>query len=331
MPTHLPSLPYHLSFAAPVVLLALAALPVLLILYVRKERARPRATARFGNPSLMPNLVPRRPRWRRHVAPVVLGLAIAALVVAAARPQRAVSAPKHQVTVILAIDSSKSMVASDVKPTRVAAAGAAARELVDALPADGRVGVVTFNKDVTVLSAPTDDRTVIADSLARLQPSTTGGTSIGDALVQALTLAKQGGSATGGRPPAAIVLLSDGANTSGTTTPLDAARAAKAAHIPVFTISLGSEQGTITDPNDGKKVLVTPDPSGLAQIAQAAGGKTYTVADAAKLKQVYSSIGRRVGTERTVQDMGFAFVGGAGVLVLLAAAASLGWFRRLAG
>jgi Ca-activated chloride channel family protein len=142
---------------------------------------------------------------------------------------------------------------------------------------------------------------------------------------------REGGSATGGRPPAAIVLLSDGANTTGTTTPLDAARAAKAAHIPVYTISLGSEQGTITDPNDGKQVLVTPDPSGLAQIAQAAGGKTYTVANAAKLKQVYSSIGRRVGTERTVQDMGFAFVGGAGVLVLLAAAASLGWFRRLAG
>jgi Ca-activated chloride channel family protein len=318
-----------IHFDEPVVLVALIALPVLLLLYVAYEKRRGRRVSRFANPALLPNLLPKRPGWRRHVVPVVLLLAMASLLVGAARPRHMTTVPRRQATIVLAIDTSGSMVATDVPPNRLAAAEAASLRLVNQLPADARVAVVGFAQRPVVATAPTSDRTVVASALHNLRLS--GGTAIGDALTQSLALVDpQGTRATGAQPPAAIVLLSDGANTGGHTGPIVAAQKAKAAHVPVSTISLGTAGGTVKDPKTGQVTPVTPKPAALAAIARAGGGKTYRATDITQLRSVYANIGKQVGTRRVPQDLSVVFVAGAAALVLLAAGASLRWFRSLA-
>jgi Ca-activated chloride channel family protein len=317
------------SFRWPLVLLALLLVPLMLVAYAIRERRRERAVARFGNPALMPNLVAGTPRWRRHLVPVVLLLALAALLVGAARPQRPVLADKRAATIVLAIDTSRSMSATDVRPNRLTAAKAAARTLVTALPDDGRVGVVAFTRAVHVLNTPTEDRSVIRGSLNALTIS--GGTAIGDAIEQSQKLVQSDNARkadTGGRPAAAIVVLSDGSSTEGKVGPITAAKAAKKAGTPVYTVSLGTGAGTITDPATGAKTSVAPDPKALAAIARAGGGQSYTARNAAQLQAVYKTIGRKVGTEQKQQDLGVGFIGLATVLLLGSTGLSLRWFRR---
>jgi Ca-activated chloride channel family protein len=315
------------TFRWPVVLLCLLLLPLMLIVYAVRERRRSRAVARFGNPALMPNLVKSTPRWRRHLVPVVMLLALASLLVGAARPQRPVLADKRAATIVLAIDTSGSMSATDIKPNRLSAARAAARTLVTALPADGRVGVVAFTRSVHVLNTPTDDRSVITGSLNALKIS--GGTAIGEALAQSqkLVQADTQKASTPGHPAAAIVLLSDGANTEGKIGPVKAATAANKAGIPVYTVSLGTAAGTIKD-SAGRTVSVAPDPKGLAAIAKAGGGQSYTASTAIELKSIYQHIGKKIGTEQKQQDLGVGFIGLATLLLLGSTGLSLRWFRR---
>jgi Ca-activated chloride channel family protein len=315
------------TFRWPVVLLCLLLLPLMLIVYAVRERRRSRAVARFGNPALMPNLVKSTPRWRRHLVPVVMLLALASLLVGAARPQRPVLADKRAATIVLAIDTSGSMSATDIKPNRLSAARSAARTLVRALPADGRVGVVAFTRSVHVLNTPTDDRSVITGSLNALKIS--GGTAIGEALAQSqkLVQADTQKASTPGHPAAAIVLLSDGANTEGKIGPVKAATAANKAGIPVYTVSLGTAAGTIKD-SAGRTVSVAPDPKGLAAIAKAGGGQSYTASTAIELKSIYQHIGKKIGTEQKQQDLGVGFIGLATLLLLGSTGLSLRWFRR---
>jgi Ca-activated chloride channel family protein len=319
----------QVQFASPLVLLVLFALPLALLLYAIHERRQGRTIARFANPALLPNLLPRRASWRRHVAPVILLLALAALVCGAAKPQRETTVPRRQATVILVMDTSRSMAATDVKPTRLAAPRAAARTLVAALPDDGRVGIVAFTRVAHALNAPTDDRTVIAGSLRSLQVG--GGTAVGDGLVRGLSLVprqtRAAAASTGA--PAAIVLLTDGSSTEGKVSPLEAARRAKARKVPIYTVSLGTAAGSIVDPGTGKTIAVPPDPASLARIAKAAGGKTFTAADADRLQSVYGQIGRQVGTQKKNQDLSRLFIAGGGALALLGFAFSLRWFRTL--
>jgi len=319
----------QVEFASPLVLLILFLLPAALVLYAIHERRQGRTVARFANPALLPNLLPRRASWRRHVAPVILLLALAALVCGAARPQRETTVPRHQPTVVLVMDTSRSMSATDVKPNRLEAAKAAARTLVSELPDDGRVGIVAFTRVAHALNAPTDDRTVIAGSLRSLQVG--GGTAVGDGLVRGLSLVPKptGGAAQSGRAPAAIVLLTDGSSTEGRVSPMQAARMAKARKIPIYTVSLGTPSGSIVDPGTGKTIAVPPDPASLAKIAKAAGGKTFTAQDAGRLKSVYGQIGRTVGTQKKNQDLSRLFIAGGGALALLGFAFSLRWFRTL--
>jgi Ca-activated chloride channel family protein len=318
-----------IHFDEPIVLVALLALPVLLFLYFAYEKRRGGRVARFANPALLPNLLPKRPSWRRHVIPVILLLAMASLLVGAAHPRHMTTVPRRQANIVLALDTSGSMQATDVPPTRIKAAESAALRLVDQLPQDAKVAVVGFAQRPVVATPPTTDRTVVASALHNLQLS--GGTAIGDALTTSLALVDPQGTRAGGpRPPAAIVLLSDGANTGGHTGPLVAAAKAKAAHVPVSTISLGTKGGTITDPKTGQVTPVTPEPAKLAAIAKAGGGKTYRASDITQLRSVYANIGKQIGTRRVPQDLTVLFVAGAAALVLLAAGASLRWFRSLA-
>jgi Ca-activated chloride channel family protein len=221
------------------------------------------------------------------------------------------------------------MAATDVHPDRLAAAEAAARTLVAALPADGRVGVVSFTRTARTAVGVTGDRAAIDASLRSLRIG--GGTAIGDALVRSLDLlGTQARQAPGARPRAAIVLLSDGSSTEGKVGPLAAARRARAAGVPVYTVALGTSTGTIRDPGTGATVKVAPDAAALAKVAQAAAGRSYSARDAASLRGIYGSIGRQVGTRHAQQDLSVVFVAAAACLVLLGAVLSLRWFRSLA-
>jgi Ca-activated chloride channel family protein len=317
------------SFEAPLVLLALIALPVLALWYLRQQGRRRAQAAAFARPALQRNVAPRRPGWRRHAPYLVLAIALGVLIVAAARPQRTIAVPIERASIMLVTDNSGSMEATDVKPNRLTAAKTAAQRFVGSVPARVNVGVLAFNQTPRVLQSPTRDRFDVTAAIERMTPS--GGTATGEAIASATQVLRNVPGELGRRPPSAIVLLSDGASTSGRD-PIAAAQAARRLHIPVYTVALGTDSGTITVPRRGggtRTQAVPPDPASLAQIARASGGQTFTAKTATGLKQVYEKLGSQLGHRDEKRQVTSAVAGG-GLLVLLAGAAlSLGWFGRL--
>jgi Ca-activated chloride channel family protein len=310
------------TFADPYLLVTLVAIPLGLILYVMIARRARRSARAAANPALWPNLMPRRPGWRRHVPPALLLLALAALLVGVARPQALMASDQKQTTVVLAVDSSNSMAAKDVSPSRIAAARGAARKLIAGLPVNARLGLVSFARDVQVLQAPTDDRAAFNHALATLKLR--GGTTLGSAIDRAVASLRAAHPALKGR---AIIVISDGKSTEGKRSPIAAARAAKAVGVRVFTVSLGTAAGTVTE--QGKTVSVPPDPTTLRRVAAASGGKFYRATDASALEHAYSDIGSAVRPQKKKRDISFAFIGGALALVAGGSLLSLAWFRRL--
>ncbi|MFL5886346.1 MAG: VWA domain-containing protein [Thermoleophilaceae bacterium] len=319
-----------MSFQAPAVLIGLVGLPLLALWYGTRQRERRRAAAIFARPVMQPSVAPRRPGWRRHAPMVALLLAVAALVVAAARPQRTVAVTVDNAAVMLATDVSGSMTATDVKPSRLAAAKQAAKRFVASVPQRVNVGVMAFNNTPRVLQTPTRNRDDVNAAIDNMTPS--GGTATGDAISTATRLLGTArGGAGGKRAPAAIVLLSDGKSTSGTD-PVTAARAAGKLHIPVYTVALGTKNGTITVPKRGggtQTQNVPPDPSSLAQIARASGGKTFTAQSATGLKQVYEKLGSQLSHKKEKKQVTSAVAGGGLALLLAGMAMSLHWFGRM--
>jgi Ca-activated chloride channel family protein len=304
-------------------------LPVLALWYGTRQRERRRAAAIFARPALQPSVAPRRPGWRRHAPMLVLLVAVAALVVAAARPQRTVAVTVDNAAVMLATDVSGSMTATDVKPSRLAAAKQAAKRFVASVPKHVNVGVMAFNNTPRVLQSPTRNRTDVNSAIDAMSPS--GGTASGDAITTATRLLGTARGAGGRRVPAAIVLLSDGKSTSGSD-PIAAARAAGRQHIPVYTVALGTAHGTITVPRRGggtQTQTVPPDPSSLAQIASASGGKSFTAQSATGLKQVYEKLGSQLSHKKEKRQVTSAVAGGGLALLLAAMAMSLHWFGRM--
>jgi len=315
------------SFASPGILVALVALPLLVLLYLGEQRRRRAAAAAFAAPALQPSVAPRRPRWRRHAPMAAIALALALLVIAAAKPQRTVAVPVERASVMLASDVSGSMTATDIQPSRLVAAKRAARRFVDEVPDRLNVGLLAFNSTPRVLQSPTRDRDVVKAAIDSMQPS--GGTATGEAIGSATSVLRTGGG--GGRPPAAIVLLSDGKSTSGRD-PVAAARAAARLRVPVYTVVLGTDQGTITVPRaDGGTATrnVPPDRAALAEIAQVSGGKGYTAQTASGLKEIYESLGSQLGHEKQKREITSAVTGGGLLLMLVGVAMSLRWFGRL--
>jgi Ca-activated chloride channel family protein len=250
------------------------------------------------------------------------GLALAALATALARPEATIALPAEQAAVVLATDHSGSMRATDVAPDRLSAVRAAAERFLDRVPERVRIGAVAFDHRAAVLEAPTADRAPVRAAIERLRPS--GGTATGEALATALDLVRRGG---GERPPAAIVLLSDGESTHGRD-PLPVAREAGRLGIPIYTVALGTPDGTLVG-SDGVSRPVPPDPSTLRAIAEASGGRAFTADDADGLAAVYDRLGSQVASEREPREVTAAFAGGALVLVAGGALLSLHWFRRL--
>ncbi len=324
-----------MSFGAPLFLLALAAIPVALALYLSAQRRRRWGEAAFATASTMPSVAPVRPGWRRHAPMAVYALALAALALALARPEATVAVPDRGVAIMLATDRSVSMSATDVEPSRLDAARTAAEDFLEAVPEEAEVGLVTYNDRVRAIETPSTDRTEVRRSLAGLEPG--GGTATGDALAAALAALDRarGGegdpSQDGGRAPAAIVLLSDGFSTLGRD-PLAAARAAERRGVRVHTVALGTEEGTIERPTRAGGTVtrrVPPDTESLERIASVTGGRAFAAADELELDAVYQELGERLGTKEERREVTSAFAGGAGLLVLLGGAMSLHWFGRL--
>jgi Ca-activated chloride channel family protein len=311
-----------MTFADPYLLVTLVAVPLGLIAYVLLARRGRRAMRTAANPALWPNLMPRRPGWRRHVPPALLLLALAALLVGVARPQALMASDQKQTTVVLAVDSSNSMAAKDVNPSRIAAARGAARNLIAGLPLNARLGLVSFARDVRVLQAPTADRAAFSNALEHLKLR--GGTTLGTAIDQAVASLRASHPALKGR---AVIVISDGKSTEGKRSPIAAARAAKAVGVRVFTVSLGTAAGTVTE--QGKTVSVPPDPTTLRRVATVSGGRFYRATDAKALESAYSDIGSAVRPQKKKRDISFAFIGGAMALMAGGSLLSLAWFRRL--
>lgn len=318
-----------MSFAAPLLLLGLVLVPLAVLAYMRHERQRRAAAAAFASPALQPSVAPSTPGWRRHAPLVAYGGALALLVLALAKPQTTVAVDVERASIMLVTDYSGSMQATDVAPSRLLAARAAADRFLDRVPARVGVGLVTFNQQARTLHSPTTDRAAVRASLAALAPS--GGTATGEALGAALTSLESQVDDRGARVPGAIVLLSDGKQTSGRSA-TDMALRAENLHIPIYTVSLGTATGTIdvTTPS-GRTVTrpVPPDPSMMDQIATISGGQTFTADTADRLSAAYEKLGSRLSTRKQRRELTAGFAGGAFGLVLVGGLLSLYWFRRL--
>ena len=263
-----------MTFQSPWLLLGLLLLPLLFAAYVSTERRRRRAAAAFAAPLTSASVVPRRPGWRRHAPLAFVGLAIAALIGALARPQVSVAVPSEQATIVLAMDHSGSMAATDVAPSRLTAALDAGEAFLDKVPDRVRVGGVVFDNVAEAVQSPTTDRAELRAALqAAMKPS--GGTATGDALATSLRMVQTAGR----KAPGAIVLLSDGKATHGQD-PLPVADEAKRLGIPIYTVALGTAAGTL--PNGD---AVPPDTATLQQIAERSGGSASTAEQAVRAER----------------------------------------------
>jgi Ca-activated chloride channel family protein len=253
---------------------------------------------------------------------------IAALALALAKPQKTVAVPVERASIMLVTDHSRSMMAEDVDPTRLAAAKRAAQTFLDQLPPGVRVGVTTFSDVPDGTQMPTRDHALVR-RMVNAQIAD-GGTATGDALQVALdTLEREPRGADGRRPPSAIVLLSDGTTTTGRD-PVTVAEAARALRIPVYTVALGTRDATVPNPGFGPPLLsVPPDPETLRKIAEASGGRAYSAQDDQQLSTIYKTLGSQLGTRDVEREVTAAFAVGGLVLLLGAAAASTRWAGRL--
>jgi Ca-activated chloride channel family protein len=298
-----------MSFRWPELLWAVLLVPLVLLVWMRGERRRSQRAGVFGNPALLPNVVTARPGWRR-VAPVILYLlAATVLLVALARPEATAQVPRDQATIMLVIDTSKSMTSTDVAPSRLRAARQAADTFLAEIPERFQVGLITFAGAPSVEALPTTDKEVIRTALRNAPVR--DGTAVGDALIRALGASRPRNAVGEERPPTAILLLTDGASRSGVP-PLAAAQQARQEGVPVFTVALGSRP-----------------PLELQQIAEITGGQSFTAPDAEQLNVVYRDLGSRLTYVEEKRELTSYFMGGAAVLLLLGAAASISWFLRL--
>ena len=268
--------------------------------------------------------------WRRQLALALLLLALAALLVGVARPNMMRKVDQRVATIVLVIDTSGSMFAQDVKPTRLEAAQKVVQEFVADLPDTYRVGVVAFSGHAELVAPITDEHSVAIESLDYLLPQRP--TAIGDAIARAVQVGRQ---ATAAAPPderaIAILLLSDGAQTEGTLQPLQGAARAKSFNIPVYTVALGTPQGVIERSRFGysRIIPVPPDRVTLRQIAEATGGTYFAAPSAAKLSESYEKLGSLVTKVKRREEVTFLFVGAGLVLLLGAFVVSALTFPRL--
>lgn len=333
-----------MKFAAPALLWSLLSIPALVALYIAAQRRRMRYAVSFTNLQVLEGVQRPAQAWRRHVPATLFLLALVPLLLGLARPLGSVLVPREQATLVLSMDVSGSMRATDVAPSRLEAAQKAALTFIGGLSDKFPVGLVTFSDEAEVLAQPSRDRRVVRESIESLTAS--GPTAMGDSILEALKLtdARPVGSGRGGGSPSAsgsgrsdqgqlnaVLLLSDGANTSGDAQPMEAAQRARALGIPVFTIALGTPDGVVEIPDDfGQRrlVRVPPDYHTLRSIARVTHGEYFYAPSESELQRIYDDIGSRIGFEREQQELTYAFGAAALVLAAAAGAVAFAWGNR---
>lgn len=352
-----------MNFLWPELLWLLLALPMLVLLYAWLLTRRKQTTLRYTSLSLIRQAAGRGPGWRRHLPPLLMLLAIAAMLIATARPVAIVKLPSQQETIILAMDVSGSMRAADVQPNRLVAAQEAAKAFVADLPRSVRVGIVSFAGTAAVVQPPTHNRADVVAAIDRFQLQR--GTAIGSGIVLSLaTLFPDAGidlsQVTGARPmppdntplgqardgrgdpPApeftpvapgsygsgAIILLTDGQRTTGPD-PIESARMAADRGVKVYSVGIGTRDGDSIS-FEGWTMRVKLDEDTLKSISTMTMGEYFYAGTAADLKKVYQSLSTRLVVEQKETEISGLFAGAAALLVLLSAGLSVAWFGRVA-
>lgn len=303
----------------PARLWALVAVPLLVALYLLALRRRNRTGMRFPNTGVLGAVLRPQSQWKRHVAVAMALCSLAAVTYAWARPMGIEKIPRERATIVVGIDNSLSMTATDVDPTRLDAAKAQARNFISTLPAGFNVAVVTVSGHPRVVMPPSTDRATTERALNAI--GTENGTAIGDAITISLQAIKEAPGGASKEPvPAAVVLLSDGGNTDGSD-PMTAANSAASAKVPVYTIAFGTQTGYVDV--DGARERVAPDTTLLAQIADRTRARSWTAESAGDLKSVYQDVHSSVGYQEVRKEvtarwafyaLGFAIVAGLGVV-----------------
>ncbi len=318
-----------MTFEWPFMLWGLGLLPVLAWSYVRLFLRQPRRAVLIPNVELLARAASYHSRFRRWVPPALFLLGLAAIVVGLARPVAPLPVPANQGVVVLSVDVSRSMLAEDMRPNRMEAAKGAAREFVTALPRGFRVGLVTFSSYATTIVPPTPDKGKILDAIDLL--TTEFATAIGDGLLEAVyNLPGRRRPATLGSPPqppappvlpGVVVLMSDGQSNRGVL-PLEAARIARDQQVKVYTIGVGTPEGTFLTVG-GRSIWVRLDEETLRGMAETAGGAYYRTTNTAELRRVYRQLGREIGWERRPTEVTAVASGAALVFIVAAVVTSI--------
>jgi Ca-activated chloride channel family protein len=339
-----------MEFVWPFLLVGLLLVPAFVVAYVLTQRRRSRYALRYSNLVLLREVATAFPTWQRHIPPAFFLAGTGLLVAALARPQLVIPVPTEKATVMLAIDISRSMEATDIKPTRLDAAKEAAKAFVKQLPGNTRVGLVSFAGFATLAVYPTDDHKAVEKAIDALYSA--DATAIGDGLLTALGVPPRGarveddgsGSTPGARggpspptspaggdkpifdPPDVIVLMSDGASNRGRS-PIDAAFQAKDMKVKVHVIGIGTE-GAILE-FQGRRIRVDLDEATLKDIADITGGEYFNATTAKDLSKIYENLGGKIGWEDQKTEVTFLAAAGALALTLVGGLLGLFWFQRL--
>jgi Ca-activated chloride channel family protein len=331
-----------LSFEWWEALFGLVAVPVLAAIYIAMQRRRQQYALRYASVSLVQQAVGSGPGIKRHIPAVLYLLALAAMIVALARPHATVPTPSTTGTVLLSIDVSGSMFAEDVEPNRMEATKEAARNFVESQPSGVKIGIVSFSDFGALVAPPAEDRAQALESISRLRPQR--GTNIGAGLAVALdsiyeeqadgepiltgepTPTPVPGEAINA-PPASIVLVSDGQSNTGAD-PIELAQEAARAGIKIYTVGIGTPEGTVLQ-IQGRNVFTRLDEATLKSMADLTGGRYFNAQDESDLREIYDDLSRERVVEDKETEVTFAFAGAALALSMLAGGLGLVWFNRL--
>ncbi len=324
-----------MTFGSPFLLSVLAIVPLTLIFLIVQRRRRARYAIAFTNLDVLASVVEERRAWRPWVATALLLVALATAGVAVARPRAHLTVPEQNATIVLVVDVSGSMRATDVKPSRLDAAVAAMQAFVHKLPKNVKIGLVAFSSTAEVLTKPTIDRQAIEDGLSYLSPE--AGTALGDGLMVGSHLIISSLNAVGVHHeagkflPAAIVLESDGAQNRGTATPQQAASYAKKHGIRIYGVAIGTPNGKVVFGFGlyQNSIPVPPDPATVRYVSRATGGQSFDAQNAKNLISIYKTLGSSIGRKTELREISSWFAIAAAVCLIAAVGASRVWSSPL--
>jgi Ca-activated chloride channel family protein len=317
------------SFDYPLALVGLVLIPLFVALYIVSERRRRREAVSFGNPALLPNVIDRSPGWRRHLPAAILLAALSTMIVGVARPRASMNVPRQEAIVMLAVDTSRSMSATDVKPSRLTEARAIARRFIAQVPLEYDVALLAIGSRAITVVPPTRDRSLVALGLKSLR--ITNGTALADAIGLASGTARTQRSADGAIPPAALLMITDGEQNSGQMSLDDALDRVHVLRMPVYSMLVGTPDGQFEIRLKGgyREIIRVPShPDTLQRIAKSTNGAVLS-SNGTELGQVYEGLKSKLGSRRTTREITDLFAVGSALLLLCGCALSAFWFRRV--